>query len=112
MFTSPARFLLTLAATFALLLTMWVTAAKADTHADTSFEVHMVTSQGSDAAQRAMRCYRRPLVQGTVGESVLVCDTEPSAAPAVAKRAAKAAKVRKSARVGHTVVIARLGARI
>lgn len=139
MFTSAARFLLTLAAFFALLTTMWVSAASATTlsqsgrvpstegadmvfepmvvhahahvvdmapmvvhashvvvgestithartidaevsdvltgSADVSFEVHMVTTQATDRHARALVCERRAMVQGMVGETVLVCDT-------------------------------------
>jgi hypothetical protein len=94
MFTSPARFLLTLAATFALLITMWVSAAQADTG-----------------------CRK-------VGDGVTMCDGVgyqlPSAprgtvkhrpAYSAAHRAAVLYSRLKGERTGQTVIIARLGAR-
>jgi hypothetical protein len=95
MFTSPARFLLTIAATFALLVTMWVSAAQADTG-----------------------CRK-------VGEGVVMCEGAgwqlPEAprgtvkhrpAYSTAHRAAVLYSRLKGERVGTTVVIARLGTRI
>ncbi len=105
MFTSPARFLLTLAATLVLLTTMWINAAHAEMSPDTSFEVAVVTAQSTDVRQREMVCERRPLMNGRVGETVLVCDV-----PAV--KAPSTRKVRHATRVGHTVIVARLGTRI
>lgn len=100
MFTSPARFLLTLAAVFALLTTMWVSAAR--------------------ASDIGVGCRN-------VGDGITVCDGAgwrlPSAprgtarrlaAPSVAHRAAAALaahRVAHQGRVGHTVIVARLGAR-
>lgn len=95
MFTSPARFLLTLAATFALLLTMWVSAAQADTGC-------------RKVADRVTMCdgagYQLPEApRGTVRRL-----------PRVPTH--RTATVRGSsdlgARVGHTVIIASLGTRI
>lgn len=95
MFTSARAFLLTLAAVLVLLTTMWVSAAKADTG-----------------------CH-------SVGDGITVCDGAgwrlPSAprgtvkhrpATSAAHRAAVLYSRLKGERVGTTVVVARLGARI
>lgn len=109
------RFLAVLAATFALLATMWVSAASASEPTVVTFEPLVVTAAApalvsSDVADAirtprlveappaphavgsleqavgwrnpAVRCERRAMVQGRIGESVLACDAEPSAAPA------------------------------
>jgi hypothetical protein len=52
-----------------------------------------------------LTCASRALTNGRVGERVVVCDIPATRHPV-------ARKVAKSARIGHTVVIARLGTRI
>jgi len=95
MFTSSARFLLTLAAAFALLLTMWVTAAQADTGCrkvgDGVTMCEGVGYQLPDAPRGTVR--RLP-------------------ATSTAHRAAVLYSRLKGERVGTTVVVARLGTRI
>lgn len=89
MFSSSIRFLAAMLASFVLLCAMWASAAHA-----------------------AMVCVKRPLEQGHVGEMVTVCDN--------AARLPRAHRVTgktyiggqgRQARMGTTVVVARLGAR-
>lgn len=102
MFTSSARFLLTLAAVFALLVTMWVGAAKATEFETFTYIDDMGATRTLEVAtgRTDLTCASRALTNGRVGERVVVCDI-----PAVAR------KVRHTPRLGTTVVIARLGRR-
>lgn len=102
MFTSPARFLLTLAAVLALLTTMWVSAAQADTGCRyLGNGITMCEGAGYQLPEPPRGTVRRlPRVDARRTAIVRGSSTigTPSAQP--------------SARVGHTVVIARLGTRI
>lgn len=101
MFNSARAFLLTLAATFALLTTMWVTAAHADTNGVgcryVGDGVQMCDGAGWQLPS-APRGAARRLPRVDVRRTATVKGSSDIGAP--------------SARVGHTVVIARLGTRI
>lgn len=98
MFTSSARFLLTLAATFALLVTMWVTAAQASTGCRSVGDGITMCDGAGFQLPEAPRGTVRRLPRVDVRRTATVKGSSDLGAP--------------SARIGHTVVIARLGTRI
>lgn len=102
MFTSPARFLITLAAVWVLLTYMWVSAAQATEFQTFTYIDDMGATRTLEVAtgRTDLTCASRALLNGRVGERVVVCDI-----PDVAR------KVRHTPRLGTTVVIARLGRR-
>lgn len=98
MFSSARAFLLTLAATFALLLTMWVSAAHAETTCrKVGDSVTMCEGVGYQLPSAPRGTVRR-LPRVSTHRTATVRGSSDVSAP--------------SARVGHTVVIARLGTRI
>lgn len=109
MFTSAFRFLAALLAVFVLLTAMWVSAAHA-----TEFETFTyIDGQGHTVSvdvattNTELVCVRRALVQGTVGEGVVVCDNTSAllqAAPRGTARAMRAARMSGGVRVGVTTV--------
>lgn len=86
MFKPAVRFLAALFASFVLLCAMWVSAARAS----------------------EMVCYSRPLEQGKVGEMVKVCEM---ARAVRGSTVIQRRDVKRTARLGQTIIVARLGAR-